>query len=217
MIYYFKLKNDFYLYLKNFFCLQCLETCPDATVNNLDLLLKWCTLRFFETNPSVLLKCLEYIQASLNLCIERYQFELHDIEINSFVPYLLLKSGEPKEPVRFGVRQILEKLCKLYPTSKLFPLIIEGCKTKNSRQKAECLEQLGSLIELYGLVVCGQPPSASLKAIAVNIGDRDNTVRNAALNAVVAAYLHVGDRVYKLVGPVMKFFNVFLAVICGNY
>lgn len=170
-------------------------------------------MRFFETNPSVLLKCLEYIQSAFALCVDRGNVELHDIEVNSFVPYLLLKSGEAKEPVRLGVRQILEKMCKLYPTSKLFPLIIEGCKTKNSRQKAECLEQLGSLIELYGIVVCGQPPSTSLKAIAQNIGDRDNSVRNAALNAIVAAYMHVGDRVYKLVGAV----SVSKHFVSGNF
>ena len=33
----------------------------EGLVANLDLILKWVTLRFFETNPSVLLKALEYL------------------------------------------------------------------------------------------------------------------------------------------------------------
>ncbi|PIO76082.1 HEAT repeat protein [Teladorsagia circumcincta] len=32
------------------------ETNPESLVKNSDLLLKWCTLRFYETNPSVLIK-----------------------------------------------------------------------------------------------------------------------------------------------------------------
>jgi len=33
----------------------------DGLIANLDLILKWITLRFFETNPSVLLRSLEYL------------------------------------------------------------------------------------------------------------------------------------------------------------
>ena len=38
------------------------------------------------------------------------------------------------------------------------------------------------------------------KEIGKQIGDRDNSVRNAALNTVVAAYAIVGDQVYKFMG-----------------
>lgn len=40
----------------------------------------------------------------------------------------------------------------------------------------------------------------SLKAIAACISDRDSNVRNAALNAVVAAYKEAGDVVFQLIG-----------------
>lgn len=33
----------------------------EGLVSNLDLILKWITLRFFETNPSVLLRSLDYL------------------------------------------------------------------------------------------------------------------------------------------------------------
>jgi cytoskeleton-associated protein 5 len=33
----------------------------EGLVANLDLILKWITLRFFETNPSVLLRSLDYL------------------------------------------------------------------------------------------------------------------------------------------------------------
>lgn len=45
-------------------------------------------------------------------------------------------------------------------------------------------------------------PAACLKEVAKQISDRDNSVRNAALNCVVQAYNIVGEKVYKLVGNV---------------
>lgn len=67
---------------------------------------------------------------------------------------------------------------------------------------SECLEELGVLIEGYGMNVCQPTPAKSLKEIAVHIGDRDTSVRNAALNTVVAVYNVCGDQVYKLIGNV---------------
>jgi len=37
------------------------ETDFEGLTSNLDLILKWATLRFFETNTSVLLRTLEYL------------------------------------------------------------------------------------------------------------------------------------------------------------
>lgn len=50
--------------------------------------------------------------------------------------------------------------------------------------------------------VCQPTPAKSLKEIAVHIGDRDTSVRNAALNTVVAVYNVCGEQVYKLIGNV---------------
>lgn len=97
---------------------------------------------------------------------------------------------------------------------------MEGVKSKNARQRAECLEVMGSIIEDFGkklilvvtfklrfvrfvgITVCMPTPAACLKEVAKQISDRDNSVRNAALNCVVQAYNIVGDKVYKLVGNV---------------
>lgn len=61
-----------------------------ALISNLDLLLKWMTLRFFDTNPSVLLKGLDYLQHIFDILIAQ-KYTLHDTEASSFVPYLVTK------------------------------------------------------------------------------------------------------------------------------
>lgn len=77
---------------------------------------------------------------------------------------------------------------------------MDGLKTKNARQRTECLDELGFLIESYGLTACQPSPQVALKEIAKHISDRDNSVRNAALNSVVKAYFLAGDNIYKLIG-----------------
>ncbi|KAM4618375.1 cytoskeleton-associated protein 5 [Polymixia lowei] len=176
-----------------------LECESDATISCLDLVLKWFTLRFFDTNTTVLMKVLEYLKLMFAM-ISRENYHLTEYEANSFVPYIILKVGESKDVVRKDVRAILTMLCKVYPASKIFPFLMDGTKSKNSKQRAECLEELGCLIEGYGMNVCQPTPAKCLKEIAVHIGDRDTSVRNAALNTVVAVYNVCGDQVYKLIG-----------------
>lgn len=62
----------------------------DAQQANLDLILRWMTLRFFDTNPSVLLKGLEYLQSLFSILIDN-NYNMFDNEASSFLPYLILK------------------------------------------------------------------------------------------------------------------------------
>ncbi|XP_066439476.1 cytoskeleton-associated protein 5-A isoform X2 [Eleutherodactylus coqui] len=176
-----------------------LETEKEGVMSCLDLVLKWFTLRFFDTNTSVLMKVLEYLKL-LFAMLSQEEYHLTELEATSFIPYLLLKVGESKDVVRKDVRAILNKMCQVYPASKMFNFIMEGIKSKNSKQRAECLEELGCLVESYGMNVCQPTPAKALKEIAVHIGDRDTTVRNAALNTIVAVYNVHGEQVFKLIG-----------------
>ncbi|XP_059352575.1 cytoskeleton-associated protein 5-like isoform X2 [Daphnia carinata] len=170
---------------------------------NLDLVLKWMTLRFFDTNPSVLLKGLEYLQSVFSLLAQE-GYHMLDSEASSFIPYLITKVGDPKDAVKNSVHGIFKTLWRIYPASKLFPYAMEGIKTKNARQRTECLEELGSLIEEFGVAVCQPSPSVALKEVAKQIADRDNAVRSAALNCIVHAYCQEGEKVYKLIGQLSE-------------
>ena len=67
-----------------------MEEDVEATIANVDLVLKWLTLRFFDTNTSVLLKALEYLMLLFNLLSEQ-EYHLMELEANSFIPYLINK------------------------------------------------------------------------------------------------------------------------------
>lgn len=66
----------------------------------------------------------------------------------------------------------------------------------------ECLEHLATMIEDYGTSICQPSVGAACKEIAKSIGDRDNSVRTAALNCFVAAFFLHGDALFKFVGNV---------------
>ncbi|KAM4617287.1 cytoskeleton-associated protein 5 isoform 1-T3 [Discoglossus pictus] len=176
-----------------------LENEKEGVMSCLDVILKWFTLRFFDTNTSVLMKVLDYLKLLFTM-LSQEEYHMTELEATSFIPYLLLKVGEPKDGVRKDVRAILSKMCQIYPASKMFNFVMEGIKSKNSKQRAECLEELGCLVESYGMNVCQPTPAKALKEIAVHIGDRDNSVRNAALNTIVAVYNVHGEQVFKLIG-----------------
>uniref|UniRef100_A0AAY4C450 TOG domain-containing protein n=1 Tax=Denticeps clupeoides TaxID=299321 RepID=A0AAY4C450_9TELE len=191
---------DFQMHIKAIgTMIEHLEAEKEVTVSCLDLILKWFTLRFFDTNTSVLMKALEYLKL-LFTCLGSMDYHLLEPEAASFIPYLILKVGEAKDSVRKDARCILSLLYKIYPASKVFPLLMDGTKSKNSKQRAECLEELGCIIALLGLLVCKHTGGKALKEIAGHIGDRDTSVRNAALNTVVVAYNVCGEQVYKLLG-----------------
>ena len=148
------------------------------------------TLRFFETNPSVLLKALEYLNIVFTSLADD-SYSLHDIEAVSFIPYLVRKVGDPKDQVRNSIRTMFKRLRQVYPVSKLCPHILEGIDSKNSKQRTECLDDIGSMIKDYGINVLQPSPPTSMKAMAKQIADRDAKVRDAALNAITEAYFQV--------------------------
>uniref|UniRef100_A0A8D8W5H1 Cytoskeleton-associated protein 5 n=1 Tax=Cacopsylla melanoneura TaxID=428564 RepID=A0A8D8W5H1_9HEMI len=172
----------------------------EALTCNLDLILKWMTLRFFDTNPSVLLKGLEYMTHVLEILIEQ-NYRVSEQEASSFIPYLILKIGDPKDTVRASVRSLFRQLGSVYPLAKLFGYVMDGLKSKNARQRTECLEVLAWSIETYGMSVCA---AGSLKEIAKQIGDRDNSVRTAALNCIVQAHFLDGDKVFRQIGQISE-------------
>ncbi|KAK3562246.1 hypothetical protein QTP86_032583 [Hemibagrus guttatus] len=180
-----------------------LEAETEAMVSCLDLILKWFTLRFFDTNTSVLIKALEYLKL-LFATLSNKDYHLTEHEATLFIPYFILKMGEQKDVVRKDVRNIFSLLRQVYPASRIFPFLMDGTKSKNSKQRAECLEELCCLVGLFGMSVFQQTAAKSLREIAVHIGDRDTSVRNAALNTVVAAYNVCGDQVYKLIGQLSE-------------
>ncbi|RCH78924.1 stu2 protein, partial [Rhizopus stolonifer] len=164
-------------------------------VANADLIFKYLTIRFFDTNTSMLIRCLDIAQ-NLVTVLDEEEYSLTEYEAVSFLPFLINKVGDPKEVMRQRIRAILKSLCRIYPASKMLNYLLDAAGTsKNAKARAECLEEVASLIQKNGMSV--MLPNKALPVIATHIGDKDNSVRSAALNAIAQAYILVGDAVMK--------------------
>ncbi|KAA3678847.1 cytoskeleton-associated protein 5 [Paragonimus westermani] len=171
----------------------------EATAVNVDLILRWIVLRFFETNPVVVGRCLDYTTKLFSRLSEA-GLNLTEHEAGAFLPYLILKAGDSKDAVRQSVRGLFRLVVNLYPPSRLFVFLSNGVKSKINKTRQECLDEMGSLIERFGVNVCQPSVPVALKAICQQIGDRDSGVRSAALNALVSAYAIVGEQLWKIIG-----------------
>lgn len=70
---------------------------------------------------------------------------------------LVFQLGEPKDSVRTPVRTIVQLVTELVSPPKIFPLIVDGLKTKNSRQRTECLQVLEQLLDTTGMAATTTP------------------------------------------------------------
>jgi cytoskeleton-associated protein 5 len=168
----------------------------DAAISCSDLILRWVTLKFFDTNTTVNMKCLEFLQGFVKV-LTNCSYRMSDYESSSFLPYLVIKVGDPKDPVRKAVRALCRDICSIYPPGKLFTYVLDGLKSKNARQRTECLELLGELVQNNGMTVCQPNAAKTIPLIAGQISDRDNGVRSAALNTMVIVHANIGEDMYK--------------------
>ena len=127
-------------------------------------------------------------------------YHMDDIEATNFLPYLINKIGDPKDNIRKDIRKIIQLILPVYCSSRVSFFLLEGLKSKNAKQRTECLEELGNLIQQYGMERFQPSMTVALKAIAQQIGDRDNSVRSAALNTIVEAYVMHGEGIFRFIG-----------------
>ena len=168
-------------------------------IANSDLIFKYLTIRFYDTNTSLMLKTLEVLENVIRIFDDASQ-SICEYEANSLLPYLIAKVGDPKESIRGKVRAILKTMARVYPVSKLFNFLLKALESKNSRVRAECLDEIALLVQRNGLT--SFVPSKILPPIASQIADRDASVRNSALNALTQAHAVLGDELFGLIGKI---------------
>jgi len=62
----------------------------EAAIERVELLLRWVTLRFFDTNTTVNRRCLDFLKALFQMLVAE-NYKMSDCEANAFLPYLVAK------------------------------------------------------------------------------------------------------------------------------
>ncbi|KAJ7774661.1 microtubule associated protein [Mycena maculata] len=176
----------------------------DATVEaiclaNFDLPLKYASIKLHEPQPNLISKCLEVVETVLAF-LRSVNYQLTDNEALCFIPTVVYKLGDAREPVRVRVQQIIQELPKVYAYSRVFQLLLDhGLKSKVAKTRQGALDEMGGVLKKSGMGAC--EPSKAFPIIAGMISDKDSQVRKSALGALSEGYAFVGEKVWNLVGP----------------
>ncbi|KIP09127.1 hypothetical protein PHLGIDRAFT_29234 [Phlebiopsis gigantea 11061_1 CR5-6] len=168
-------------------------------IANSDLALKYVSMKAHEPQSNLVQKCLDVVEAVIAF-FQSIDYQVNDAEALCFIPTIVHKLGDAREPVRLRVQQVIQTLPKVYAFSRVFQLLLEhGLKSKISKTRQGTLDELGGLLKRFGLGAC-EPPRA-FPVIASAISDKDPSVRKSALATLSEGYVLVGERIWQLVGP----------------
>ncbi|KAI0721683.1 ARM repeat-containing protein [Cerioporus squamosus] len=167
-------------------------------IANSDLALKFVSLKVHEPQSNLVQKCLDVVGAVLAF-FQSVDYQLSDQEAMIFIPTIVHKLGDAREPVRLRVSQIVQTLPKVYAYSRVFQLLLEhGLQSKVAKTRQGTLDELAGLLKRFGIGAC--EPAKAFPRIAAMISDKDPAVRKSALAALSEGYVLVGEKIWSLVG-----------------
>ncbi|KAI0306375.1 ARM repeat-containing protein [Multifurca ochricompacta] len=167
-------------------------------VANSDLALKYVSIKAHEPQSNLVSKCLDVIDAVLGF-MRNVEYQLTEPEALCFIPTLVHKFGDAREPVRVRVQQIFQTLPKVYAYSRVFQVVLDhGLKSKVAKTRQLSLDELGGILKRSGMGACH--PAKDCPPIASMISDKDPNVRKSALSTLSEIYLLEGEKVWSLVG-----------------
>ncbi|KAI0082692.1 ARM repeat-containing protein [Panus rudis PR-1116 ss-1] len=168
-------------------------------IANSDLALKYVSMKAHEPQSNLVQKCLDVVESVLGL-LQCVDYQLSDPEALCFIPTIVYKLGDAREPVRARVQHIVQTLPNVYAYSRVAQLLLEhGLKSKVAKTRQYTLDELAGLLKKFGLGAC--EPAKAFPAIASMISDKDPAVRKSALAALSEGYVLVGEKIWSLVGP----------------
>lgn len=177
---------------------KCVHELPDEVIANLDTLLKWIVIRMFESQAAIVARVQDLLDA-LFVMLQSSDYALSDYEANILLPQLVDRLGNPKERFRKGFRSVIRSVCHVYPASKLVPHLMGGLRSKNTRTRQECVDDLVRLVQEGGWQVIGR---RGMQRIGPLVGG-DADLRNAALRLLEEVWLQhdrQAEPVFRLLG-----------------
>jgi cytoskeleton-associated protein 5 len=174
----------------------------NAIINNLDLLLKYFTVKLPEGSLAFFTRFLDIIEETFSL-LDNANYRLNDAEINLFLPVFVAKSSVEggRDSLKSRIKSIHRQLCRVYPASRILGILLDLCKSsKSSKMRSECLEEIIALVGRNGSSVL-ITPNKQLPVIASLVADKDSSCRNFVLTLLIQIFEILGEETfYKSIG-----------------
>jgi hypothetical protein len=163
-----------------------------------DLVLRWCSYGLALKETSVtLLKLLQLIIGVFDK-IRAETSQMHDSEIASIIPHLILSSGHTSERHRAAFKQAITAASEVIAPQKLCQQLLTGLSCKNRRSRIVCLEELQRTVEGAGTGALGRTGARDI-GVFLDDKDIDTASRSACLELLHTIYVSLGQDMPKFV------------------
>jgi len=165
-------------------------------VDNLDLLLKWASLRLYDGGLPVVLKCLELLQCLLGL-LSQNNYQLLDLECDVILRSLVEKLSHNDEKIRKFSEDILKLLCQLYPATKMAKLLVEyALESNNTATRSSALVSLASLITTQSVDFASLCSSKNFASLTQFVGG-ESSLHATVVEVFRNLQKHVGEDLWQ--------------------
>eukprot|EP00826_Nyctotherus_ovalis_P042475 TRINITY_DN4372_c0_g4_i1.p1 TRINITY_DN4372_c0_g4~~TRINITY_DN4372_c0_g4_i1.p1 ORF type:complete len:787 (-),score=237.09 TRINITY_DN4372_c0_g4_i1:184-2481(-) len=168
------------------------------TIDILDLLFKWITVKMIEQGNLVInKKIIEYLRLLFEELRSR-NYTLMDFEAAVILPILCERLGINNAGLRNDYRQLIKTLFGIYAPGKVCGYLVMALDLKNQRTKVEAL----SIIKEH-LAVEGHGMTAkNVKALARMLDEGDSSVKTEATECLVELYKYKGEKLWGMIGNI---------------
>lgn len=177
-------------------------TLQAAKLANIDLAIKYASLRLHDGSTQMVLKCLDLVGHIVEFMdtTRAKSGAFSEAEANCLLPALIFRLGDNKFKEKLQV--IFHVIDRTIPGSKIIQFYVDrGVASANSKTRAAAMEMLAQLIKRRGDVAAGASNGSRLyKKIGEQIASADPATRSAALDCIAYLFKYTGQSVLSAIG-----------------
>ncbi|KAG8914017.1 Microtubule-associated protein, microtubule dynamics during spindle orientation [Tulasnella sp. 408] len=130
------------------------ETIKATLIANSDLCFKYVSMKIHEPQSNLVTRCLDVLDSVIGF-LTSCDYSISETEASCFIPTIINKLGDSREPVRLRVQTVVQNLAKIYPSSRLYHLLLDhGLKSKVAKTRQGALEEMAAILKRVGLSPC---------------------------------------------------------------
>lgn len=177
-------------------------TIEAAKLANIDLAIKYASLRLYDGSTQMILKCLDLVGHIVDFMDKTRSTNggFSEAEVNCLLPALIFRLGDNKYNNK--LQTIFSVIDRTIPGSKIIQYYVDrGVASTNAKTRAAAMELLAQLIKRRGDVAASVSNGSRLyKKIAEQIATVDPATRSAALDCIAYLYKYTGESVLQAIG-----------------
>ena len=178
---------------------KALATELPATLDILDLIVRWIFVRLFEnSNVQILKEILSYVTELVN-SLEAMKYNLLPFEAQVLIPVLIERFNTTSPSIRNSLIKNILTLGVIYPPASIVVMLLQGLNSKSHKVRIDCLEALAGFAQHYGAQVFNPK---DIKFFGKLLSHENSEIRTAAMNLLADIGRNSTDNILSVLADV---------------